>query len=740
MSVKKAFGTSRAGILLKTLGGLSFVLAAGCAAEGTTDDEAFSQPDGPEDRSAEAVAADPMGRALDRGGVILFAPNGDVEQRKVAETITRAHIDVNLEVLGLASAEEIEVKRVRIDDIALAHTRVQQKYKGVPVFGGEAIVHLNRDGSLRSVTDGLVRNVRPDLDVKPAIGASEAVEAATAAYGCSGCLTAPPVADLLVFRHEGVDHLAYRVQLRREDNTHETAMPVIFVDAHSGKEIWRYDNLQTGSGSSLYSGTVTVGTSVSGTTYYLENTTKKIGTFDMRNGTSSVYRFTDTDDSWTTTSQRAAVDAHYGAEKVYDYFKNVHGRNGIDGAGGPGYFAAAVGGAGLISSVVHYSTAYNNAYWDGQKMTYGDGDGTTFGPLVSLDIAAHEMTHGVTQFEANLTYQGESGALNESFSDVFGALVERYVQGESANTWKIGETCFTPSNGTSDALRYMNATHSAGNSGFTADDDPDHYAERYTGAEDNGGVHINSGIANYAFYLAAKGGTHHYSAKAVTGMGADDAGKIWYKALADYMTASTNFAGARQATLDAATALFGSASTQYNTTATAWCAVGVGSCPGGTTPPPTGGTNVITNGGFETNATPWVLSAAGAYHTANGTYPKAGTGYAYLGNINNAAGTAYQQVTVPTNGTLTFWLNAISNETTTTTKYDYLYVEVRNTSGTLLQTVATYSNLDKTTSGTYVQKTLSLAAYAGQTVRLQFRGTTDTAYVTTFRIDEVQLK
>lgn len=207
-------------------------------------------------------------------------------------------------------------------------------------------------------------------------------------------------------------------------------------------------------------------------------------------------------------------------------------------------------------------------------MSYGDGDGTQFTPLVTLDIAGHEMSHGITERSANLTYANESGALNESMSDVFGSMVESYARGGVINddTWKIGEQAYTP--GTAgDALRSMKDTHSGG--------DPDHYSERYTGTADNGGVHTNSGISNNIFYLAVAGGTNHVSGVTVTGVGANNAAKIWYRALTVYMTSSTNFAQARMATLNAATDLYRASSTQYNTVATAWCAAGIGACPGG---------------------------------------------------------------------------------------------------------------------------------------------------------------
>jgi hypothetical protein len=502
-----------------------------------------------------------------------------------------------------------------------------------------------------------------------------------------------------------------------------------------------FDNLQTATGSSLYSGDVAFSSLLRGTTFYMEDVGRKIGTFDMRNTTTSAYRLTDTDDVWNSAIQRAAVDAHYAATKVYDYFFITHGRRGIDGVGGPAFYTSADGVTGLISSRVHYSSNYNNAFWNGQSMTYGDGDGTTFSPLVTLDIAGHEMTHGITERTAGLVYSGESGALNESMSDVFGSMVERYVRGESANTWKIGEEAFTPANGTGDALRYMDNPHAAGNSGFTSDDDPDHYSERYLGSSDNGGVHINSGIANKAFYLLAKGGSHHRGGS-MTGIGADQAATIWYRALTSYMTSSTNFAGARTATINAASVLYGATSTQVTAVGNAWCLVGVGTCTSPTPPPPTG-SELVVNGGFEGSISPWVPSGTGALYTANGNFPQAGTGYPYFGAANSVTGQVYQQITIPagTAPTLSFYLNITSAETTTTTQYDKLFVEVRNSAGTLLATPATYSNLNKVaTAGAYSQRTLSLAAYAGQTVRIQFRTTCDSSAITTFRVDTVSVK
>jgi len=509
------------------------------------------------------------------------------EPARVFTTGTRAEL-ARAETMGVEQlrtmarqrgiADELRVSRVTVDRESMAHTRIQQLHRGVPVFGGEAIAHFKPDGEPFAETDDLVPNI--SVNPVPRLTAAAAIDAAVTAYGCRDCLTADPVADLWILRNDGVDHLVYRVQLHRVDGSAETALPVFFVDAHGGFVVSRHENLQTGTGLSLYSGSVSIGTRFFAPIgqYAMENQGLRIGTFDMRNGTSFFFDFLDVDDGWTSSTQRAGVDAHFGMEWYFHYLNAVHGRNGIDGNGGPFSLVGVDNVTNVVASLVHYSTNYNNAGWDpvNKLMLYGDGDGVQFSPLVTVDIAGHEMTHGLTQHTANLIYQGESGALNESWSDVFGAMLERYVKGESANTWLNAEEAYTP--GVSgDALRYMDDPHRASNKGFTANDDPDHYSERYTGSADNGGVHINSGIANKAFYLLAKGGTHHLGGT-MAGIGADAAARIWFTALSSYMTSSTNFAGARQATINAAGALYGAGSAQQTAVTSAWCLVGVGTC------------------------------------------------------------------------------------------------------------------------------------------------------------------
>ena len=152
--------------------------------------------------------------------------------------------------------------------------------------------------------------------------------------------------------------------------------------------------------------------------------------------------------------------------------------------------------------------------------------------------------------------------------------------------------------------------------------------------------------------------------------------------------------------------------------------------------------NLLVNGGFEGSASPWVGSGTGYFYIANGNYPHGGTGYIYFGVNNSVTGQAYQTVSIPATaaGTLSFWLNVTSSETTTSTQYDRLFVEVRNSTGTLLATLATYSNLNKAGAGAYTLRNLNMSAYKGQTVRLQFRATMDSSVTTTFRVDDVTLQ
>ncbi|UFS72588.1 M4 family metallopeptidase [Geomonas sp. RF6] len=250
-------------------------------------------------------------------------------------------------------------------------------------------------------------------------------------------------------------------------------------------------------------------------------------------------------------------EAFNGAGATYDLYFDVFQRNSVDDKGL------------TLVSYVHFATDFNNAFWDGSQMIYGDGDNQIFGRFTKcIDVIGHELTHGVTQYEANLTYSGQSGALNESFSDVFGSLVKQRSLGQTAETadWLIGEGLFTPSiKGV--ALRSMKEPGTAYDDPVLGKDpQPGHMNDYVNTFSDNGGVHINSGIPNRAFFLTAT---------ALGGNAWDKAGKIWYVALRDRMRSNYNFKRAARATVSVAKELFGDTSTEMKAVQDAWRAVGV---------------------------------------------------------------------------------------------------------------------------------------------------------------------
>lgn len=558
--------------------------------------------------------------------------DGSPEEIQTAKEIALRHLETLLPEYGIEKMEDIHVTSAGVDETSRAHIRVAQTFRGIPVWNALAIVHLNPDGTVDSLTDNLAKNIQ--VDPNPKLTKTEAIKRAISEFGCGeDCLTSEPKAELCILRRDYLariapgtaepwdrDYLVWRVQLVRLDGT-KSAEPLYFIDAHDGKVVWHYDNLLRATptaaahsplsmeepfhqfstatnGESLYRGSITTGTPPPDPmrayvlvflredgehrVHYLEDVFREIGTFNETLGE----RFVDTDNDnvWGNTPnthfQKAGVDAHWGAAKTYDYFKFVHGRSGVDGANGPKRFISIDGKTGLLSLVVNFGIASeerNNAFWSCEKhfATFGAGDGLNSTAWVSIDVVAHELTHGITQFTAGLSGAGEPGALNESMSDVFGAMVELFVTGgssQNAKIWKFGEDFYTPGI-PGDAIRYMDDPPLAGH--------PDHYSQRYTGKDDNGGVHINAGISNKVFYLVSQGGSHRGGT--VNGIGTFDAARIWYLALTAktsagetiYMHPDTTFAGARVATLQAATRLFGGGSRQYQTVAQAWSLCGV---------------------------------------------------------------------------------------------------------------------------------------------------------------------
>ncbi|MEU9445570.1 M4 family metallopeptidase [Streptomyces sp. NPDC048304] len=488
--------------------------------------------------------------------------------------------------LGLTSAEQTSVRDVIVDTNGTQHVRYDRTYHGLPVLGGDFVVHLAPDGAYRSANRATRGTLSLD-SVLPTVSATKAadlaVNALRAVHLGDALRQVKARPELVVDALHGAPKLAWRTNAVGLDSLGNPVARTVLTDARTGRQIDAWDSIETaaGDGKSLYSGTVPLETTQSGSSYQLKDPTRgntytgdAAGKTDLCVLSVCLSRapadlFTDADNHWGsgTTADRAsaAVDAQYGTDMTWDYYKNVHGRNGIGGDGKGSY------------NRVHYGSNYNNAFWDDSCfcMTYGDGDGTTFGPLVALDVAGHEMTHGVTSKTAALTYSGESGGLNEATSDILGTMVEWYANNPSdPGDYLIGEKIVKPGFGQT-ALRYMDKPSKDGNS-----------ADYWSSSVGNLDVHYSSGVANHFAYLLAEGSgpktingvsynSPTYNGSTVTGIGRDKVGKIWYRALTVYMTSSTNYAGARTATLNAAKDLYGAGSTEYNAVAAAWSAVNV---------------------------------------------------------------------------------------------------------------------------------------------------------------------
>jgi len=254
----------------------------------------------------------------------------------------------------------------------------------------------------------------------------------------------------------------------------------------------------------------------------------------------------------------AMVEAFNGLGATWDFYFEVFDRQSIDDEGMP------------LNATVHYGSRYNNAFWNGQQMVFGDGDGRLFNRFtIALDVIGHELTHGVTQDEAQLQYMFQPGALNESMSDVFGSLIKQRKNRQTARTadWLIGEGLFTPAV-QGKALRSMKAPGTAYSDPVLGDDpQPDHMSKYVNTYDDNGGVHINSGIPNRAFYLAAY---------ALDGNAWEKAGRIWYETLRDSaLRPNTGFKRFAGLTVSAAGRLYGQGSVEQKSVADAWATVGL---------------------------------------------------------------------------------------------------------------------------------------------------------------------
>lgn len=449
-----------------------------------------------------------------------------------------------------AANEFLELSN-KSDELGYTHVKVQQVVKGIPVYGNEYIVHFNNLGQVVLVNGKFNSQARNSkIDKKAFIGENKALEIAKTQVKFDS-LEIDPTVKLYIYNTNGEYVPAYEVRLNflypDPGDWH------IFINAYNGNIVSKVnailDVAATGTGTGVLGDTKTINLDYVNSTYYLRDVTKAMAatsgyilTYNDSNKTrlpgSLMY---ETSSVFNTTAEKAAVDAHYYAGAVYDFYKNSFNRNSIDGNGMS------------IKSTVHYGRNYNNAFWNGAQMVYGDGDGTTFTYLSGdLDVVGHEMTHGVTDSACGLIYQNQSGALNESISDVFGCLIEAYNKGTT--NWTVGDEVYTPSK-SGDALRSLANPKLYGQ--------PDNMSSYVYTTSDNGGVHTNSGIPNKAAYLVAKS------------IGNTETAAIYYRALTVYFTSTTNFHDARLALVQAAADLYGTGSAEAAAVNNAFNTVGI---------------------------------------------------------------------------------------------------------------------------------------------------------------------
>lgn len=488
---------------------------------------------------------------------------------------------------GLGSNDAMKQIKSETDKLGFTHDRYQQNYQGVPVRGAEYIIH-SQSGKALSGNGQLVKNIQ--LIASPQISGEQAIFKAIAYTGASSYMwentnaeamlkqikndanaTYAPKAELMIVdqKSSGIAanyKLAYRIDIFAQQ---PMSRKYVFVDATTGDILFTENRIKNtdvpGTAVTKYAGTQTIITdSVSPGVYRLRQTTSGGGveTYNMQEGTDYglAVDFTDTDNYWNNVNanqDEAATDAHFASTKTYEYYYQTFGRLSYDNAD-----------AKLIS-YVHYDNNYANAFWNGSYMTYGDGDGTSYSALTSIDVCGHEITHAVDEYSANLIYQDEMGALNEGFSDIFGAAIEFFADPANAN-WTIGEAFDLTGTG----FRSLSNPKAA--------QLPDTYHGEFwlfNDVFDNGGVHTNCGVLAHWFYIMSEGktGTNDIgNSYNVTGMGMDTAAAIAYRALTVYLIPSSQYIDARQAMIWSAEDLYGQCSQAAITASQAWYAVGVG--------------------------------------------------------------------------------------------------------------------------------------------------------------------
>jgi Zn-dependent metalloprotease len=513
------------------------------------------------------------------------------------------------DAFGLSQNDEMTIVNTKKDDLGFVNYKYQQYYKNHPVLYGEYIVHQQPDGIVKSANGRLITGLNAggnaSITEKQALNAAlrfmnagkylwqnAAMEKELKRQQKNEQATYYPKGELIYAprKFDGkFDPSDYRLAWSFKIYTDQSDVRAknVYVDAVTGNVVYANDIAMvcsTGSGTSAYNGSVSVSTQLSGGIFQSHNDCQAtdIYVYNCNRGSASNTFYTDADNSWTATSQQSAVQAQWGAAQTYSYYLGDVGRTSWDNSG---------------SDMIAYNNSnqpglgVNNSCWGctGNNVILGAGNTTAATDDWNTDdIMGHEFTHGVTQASANLTYSNESGALNESFSDIFGEMVESWSEGNC--DYLVGADM------TEGPIRSFINPKSFG--------DPDTYlgTNWYTGTADNGGVHTNSSVQNHWFYLLSEGGSgtnDRGESYNVTGITRFKARLIAYRALTVYLTSSSQYIDARKAMLEAAWDLYGQCSQEIISVGDAWHAVGV-----------------------ESQSPVYTINACGSY-PANGTFIQA---------------------------------------------------------------------------------------------------------------------
>ncbi len=461
----------------------------------------------------EVLARDPVGAPT-----FIRGPLGNIDPRVPESAVTWLKELLYAEY-GATGDEMLSLGRIDEDRQGNVHLRVRETLYELPVENAELIVHIDPAGAVFAVS-GRFAAARDDLPRTPELDPQQATE--IAALEAEIEAWEPIDESMLTYvlgQWDGLVHLAWRSKIEYQSAAGLEA-DYLYADALTGNLVARHPTIHR---------------------------VKAWQTFSANYLWFLPGNLLCTDNGWC--GNQVAQNAHDNTSDTYDYFFFRFGRDSVDGQGFN------------LRSTVDYRILYNNAFWNGTQFVYGDGGFNTqpFGNAV--DVVAHEVTHAMTEFRTGLVYMDESGAVNEAFSDIFGAAVDAFTGAAPGDVWSMGEDIGTP-------IRFLDDPRAAG--------DRDYYPNRYIGSNDNGGVHTNSGIANLAFHLMVDGGTHPHgeTTNVVPAIGLAAAEQIFYDAQ-DYLGPLSDFAAANNATLEAARVNFGLLSPEYQSVREAWCAVGV---------------------------------------------------------------------------------------------------------------------------------------------------------------------